>query len=242
MADGQDQMQAEPNGRAQHGLGANGETAEGSATQRAYVALRSMIVTGQLKPGLKLKIDTLRQLLDMGASPIREALSLLTSDNLVERLDQRGFRTAEVSETNFEEILRLRCTLEDLALRESIQNASQDWEESLVLTHHRMQRAKGSEAEVFETLHKDFHMALLENSKSPILLKFCSQLYDLNIRYRFLAGNALNYRSRNVGDEHLAILDAAVKGDADTASERLIGHYRVTGEFLAGLIERGDLT
>ncbi|MBA5764745.1 GntR family transcriptional regulator, partial [Vibrio sp. 404] len=64
---------------------------EGSATQRAYQMLRHMIVTGVLRPGEKLKIDALRRKLDTGASPIREALSLLTSDNLVERIDQRGF-------------------------------------------------------------------------------------------------------------------------------------------------------
>ena len=104
---------------------------DGSATQRSYKTLRHMIVTGTLKPGDKLKIDALRQMLDTGASPIREALSLLTSDNLVERIDQRGFRTAPISAANFQEILELRCTLEDLAFRASIERATQAWEEDV---------------------------------------------------------------------------------------------------------------
>lgn len=217
------------------------ELTEGSATQRAYVALRRMIVTGELKPGEKLKIDGLRKRLDTGASPIREALSLLTSDNLVERLDQRGFRTAEVSSANFQEILLLRCTLEDLALRESIENATDAWEETIVLAHHRMQRAKSSGSDAFEPLHKEFHMALLANAQSPILVKFCSQLYDLNIRYRYLAGNALNYQSRDVGDEHTGILEASIARDADLASDRLLNHYKMTGAFLSGLLGSGTL-
>ncbi|TNF21085.1 MAG: GntR family transcriptional regulator [Rhodobacteraceae bacterium] len=212
---------------------------EGSATNRAYHTLRTMIVTGELKPGEKLKIDGLRKRLDTGASPIREALSLLTSDNLVERLDQRGFRTAEVSAENFGEILRLRCVLEDLALRESIAHYSQDWEEAAVLAHHRMQRAQREDAERFEHLHKAFHMALLANARSPILLKFCSQLYDLNIRYRYLAGHALSYQRRDVRDEHAGILAAAIGRDADLASERLLNHYRLTGDFLSGLLGKG---
>jgi DNA-binding GntR family transcriptional regulator len=215
------------------------EPTEGSATHRAYIELREMIVTGKLKPGEKLKIDALRKLLNTGASPIREALSLLTSDNLVERLDQRGFRAAEVSAENFEEILMLRCTLENLALRESIANATDAWEESVVLAHHRMQRASDSGPETFEPLHKAFHMALLANANSPILLKFCSQLYDLNIRYRFLAGNTLNYQRRDVSEEHAGVLEAVVARDTDLASERLLHHYRFTGEFLAGLIGKG---
>ena len=63
-----------------------------SATQGAYNAIRRMILVGDLRPGEKLKIDALKARLDTGASPVREALSLLTSDQLVERIDQRGFR------------------------------------------------------------------------------------------------------------------------------------------------------
>ncbi|MDD9715775.1 GntR family transcriptional regulator [Dinoroseobacter sp. PD6] len=215
---------------------------EGSATQRAYQMLRHMIVTGVLRPGEKLKIDALRRKLDTGASPIREALSLLTSDNLVERIDQRGFRTAEISAENFQEILSLRCTLEALALGESIARATEGWEEGVVLAHHRMQRAKQAGSEMFEQRHKEFHMALLANAPSPILLKFCSQLYDLNIRYRYLAGNALDYRRRDVSDEHQAILDAVVARDVDRAREALISHYKMTGAFLAGLLGDGALS
>ncbi|MEP4194109.1 MAG: GntR family transcriptional regulator [Aliishimia sp.] len=216
-------------------------TGDGSATQRAYETIRTMIVTGVLKPGEKLKIDGLRQRLETGASPIREALSLLTSDNLVERLDQRGFRTADISAENFQEILNLRCKLEDLALRENIATSTQQWEESIVLAHHRMMRAKEDGELQFEARHKAFHMALLDNARSPISLKFCSQLYDLNIRYRFLAGSAMNYQDRDVGDEHAGILAAAIARDADTASERLLRHYKTTGAFLSGLLGTGKL-
>ena len=64
---------------------------ESSATRGAYLTLRNMILTGQLPAGQKLKIEQLRGILKTGASPVREALSLLTSDMLVERIDQRGF-------------------------------------------------------------------------------------------------------------------------------------------------------
>ena len=216
-------------------------SSEGSVTQRTYQTLRQMIVTGALKPGQKLKIEGLKEALDTGASPIREALSLLTSDNLVERHDQRGFTAANISQQNFKEILILRSTLEDLALRESIAHATQDWEEKIVVAHHRMVRAEGGDHGDFEQLHKAFHMALLSNAASPIMLKYCSQLYDLNIRYRYLAGSSLSYKSRNVGDEHTQIIDALVARDADSASAELLNHYRLTGEYLSGLLDEGKI-
>lgn len=209
-----------------------------SATQGAYHAIRQMIITGELAPGEKLKIEHLKDRLDTGASPIREALTLLVSDQLVERIDQRGFRAAPVSQDNFAEILKLRCALEDMALRESIAHADDAWEEALVLAHHRMARVDPLDIATFEERHKTFHLGLLANCASPILLRYCSQLYDLNVRYRYLAGRSQNYGSRDVPGEHREILDAAVGRDIDLASRRLLNHYQQTGAFLR---ERPDV-
>lgn len=205
---------------------------ETSATHGAYSKLRQMILAGELPAGQKLKIEQLRNLLDTGASPVREALSLLTSDMLVERIDQRGFRAAPVSRSNFEEILMLRCSLEEKALRASIANATPEWEDGLVLRHHHMQKAGRQKSDTFEDAHKAFHMALLENAGFPMLLRYCAQLYDLNIRYRYLAADGPTYKNRSIAAEHQDILDAALNRDADTAAQRLLDHYRRTGEYL----------
>ena len=206
---------------------------ETSATRGAYLTLRDMILTGKLPAGEKLKIEQLRGLLNTGASPVREALSLLTSDMLVERIDQRGFRAAPANKANFEEILALRCTLEYLALRQSIASANTAWEERLVLTHHRMKKSTTLGTALFEEAHKMFHLALLANSGSPMLERFCAQLYDLNIHYRYLAASSSTYQSRDILSEHEDILEAAVQHDADRASASLLNHSRRTGEFLS---------
>lgn len=205
-------------------------SSEISATHATYLSLRDMILIGKLPAGQKLKIEQLRALLNVGASPVREALSLLTSDMLVERIDQRGFRAAPASLANFEEILTLRTTLEDMALRQSMGRATPDWEERLVLSHHKMKRMTGTDT--FEDAHKLFHMTLLSNAGSPMLERFCSQLYDLNIRYRYLAAGGRGYQSRDIAAEHDDIFDAAITGDADVAAAALLRHYRLTGEFL----------
>ncbi len=208
-----------------------------SSTQRAYLALRTEIITGRIAPGGRLKIDSLKEALDTGASPVREALSLLTSDQLVDRIDQRGFRVAMTSRSQFQEILDLRCNLEELALRNSLGNAEAKWEDALVLAHHHMNRADRGDLEEFEMLHKRFHMALLEACNSPILLRICGQLYDLNVRYRYLAGRSKSYSRRNVEAEHKNILEAAINRDVETTKTALLDHYRKTGAFLAEQID-----
>jgi DNA-binding GntR family transcriptional regulator len=218
-------------------LGPNQAPPQSSATKIAYNRLRDLILTGELAPGEKLKIDRLRDVLGTGASPIREALSLLVSDQLVVRHEQRGFRTAETSRDNFNEILTLRCALESMALRESIQNATDEWIEHLVLVHHRLTRLLAERSDTFEHQHKIFHMALIDQCKSPLLLRFCDQLYDLNIRYRYLAGRSAGYKGRKVDDEHRHILDAVIEGDGDLAEALLVSHYETTGAFLKAFIE-----
>lgn len=214
-------------------------TAE-SLTSRAYAQLRAAIIAGDLAPGRKLKIDELRQLYGYGGSPIREALSLLTSDGLVSRFEQRGFNVAEVSRREFSELLKTRCWLEERALRESIAHGGKEWEERVILAQHWLSREPRTRNdggaflanETWEVRHKEFHTALISACGSSILLRICDQLYDQNIRYRMLSGPAA-YPSRNVADEHAAIMQATLDRDADLAVAKLVEHYNKTGAFLA---------
>lgn len=209
-----------------------------SITSQAYSRLRSDIMSGALTPGKKLKIEELRVRYDFGSSPIREALSMLTSDLFVERIDQRGFRVADVSEQEFDELLRTRRWLEETALRESIAHGDNRWEEQVVLSAYRLSRVPRSQAndqfvanEEWEIRHKHFHMALLAACPSSIMLKFCDQLYDQNVRYRHLSGSKA-YPSRDINAEHNAITDAVLERNADLAVELLMSHYSTTGNFL----------
>ena len=209
-----------------------------SMTSRAYMWLRQDIISGALEPGRKLKIEELRRKYDVGTSPIREALSLLTSDHFVERIDQRGFRVTNVSAEEFSELLKTRCWLEERALRESIANGSSEWEERVVLANYRLSRMPRSEASdhfvanrQWEDRHKVFHMTLISECRSSMLMKFCDQLYDQNIRYRQLSGTKA-YPSRDVAEEHSAICDSVLARDADLAAKLLVGHYQRTSKFL----------
>lgn len=209
-----------------------------SITTQIYSRVRGDVLAGILEPGQKLKIDELRQTYGSGSSPIREALSLLTSDGLVERVDQRGFRVALVSAEAFEELLITRCWLEERALAESIERGGKDWEERVVLAEYHLSRTERSISrnafianQEWEARHKAFHMAMISACGSSLLLNFCDQLYDQNIRYRHVAGKVA-YPKRNIEKEHRAIMQAALDRDAASAVRGLIEHYRATGAFL----------
>lgn len=213
-------------------------------TSRAYANVRRDIIEGRLKPGSKLKIEELRDRYDVGASPIRESLSLLSSDGLVERIEQRGFRVANISYEEFTDILKVRCWLEERALREAIAHGGTAWEEALVLAAFRLSKEARSTGKgdsfvanaEWEVRHKAFHAALIAACGSPTLLAYCDQLYDKNVRYRNLAG-AVSYPGRDPAQEHEAIYQATLGRDADTATRLLLNHYQNTGAFLADTLK-----
>lgn len=215
-----------------------GHSAAESLTSRAYAQLRQDIIDGILQPGSKLKIQELTRAYKTGASPIREALSHLSSDRLVNRIEGRGFRVSHVSREEFIDLLRVRLWVEGQALAESIAAADPRWEDAVLSTNFRLgQAARSTRADRFESnlewerKHKLFHMALISGCGSPIAVRICDQLYDQNIRYRKIAGS-FAYPGRNVGEEHNAIAEAALARDTAQALALLDEHYSATAKYV----------
>lgn len=209
-----------------------------SRTSFVYDRLRDDIVQGRFAPGAKLKIEELKARYDSGATPIREALSLLAADGLVERLEQRGFRVAEASAREFEELFAIRCWIEERALRLSIAHGGKDWEEGIVLARYRLASTSRVPPDVshaqnldWEKNHKNFHLSLVAACGSTTLLRMCHQLYDENSRYRYIARLSA-YERPDVYREHEEIAEAVLARDANLAVERMIAHYRHTGDLL----------
>jgi DNA-binding GntR family transcriptional regulator len=215
-----------------------------SLTIQAHTRMRSQIISGELPPNRKLKVEVLRDLLGVGATPIREALSLLTAEGLVERLDKRGFRVAAVSLAEYDDLHRTRCWMEEHALRESIALGDTAWEEAIVLVQHRLKRLPrtitddlGTRSNPdWEHMHKQFHMTILSASTSETILRFCSQLHDRLNRYRSVAAVA-SHSPRDWKSEHEGIAQAVLDRDAGEAVDRLIRHYSRTGDILRSTLK-----
>src|SRR3546814_12001971 len=64
-------------------------------------------------------------------SPLREALARLVGDQLVNSLEQRGFWVAPLSLEELDDISRVRNLVETEALRLSIENGDDAWEQQV---------------------------------------------------------------------------------------------------------------
>lgn len=203
-----------------------------------YERLLEDILKGNLEPGLKLRLQVLKQDYDVGNSPLREALNRLSENGMVVREENKGFRVAPTSVEELEELIRTRCWLEEVALRESLKNGDDEWEERVVLAFHRLSRVSTANndpefytSREWEQRHREYHLSVLSACNSSILLGYCTQLHEKTLRYRNLAA-VVEYRERHELEEHRALQDAVLERDADLAVELLNKHFKVTADIV----------
>jgi len=212
------------------------ERQSATLTQSVYTQLRADILSGRMRPGEKIRAAAVRKRFNTAGSPVREALNRLLSEGFVALEEQKGFRVAPVSAEELKELVKTRCWIDGLAIRESIKRSDQIWEENLILALHRLSRThRGesgqSENSEWESRHKDFHLALIGGCGSRWIQRISAQLFDAAERYRLLALEQV--LERNELQEHRDLVDACINRDADRAMALLDHHYTQTFEAIA---------
>lgn len=202
-------------------------------------SLRRDILSGALEPGMKLRIDGLRERYGVGASPIREALSQMVAEKLVLRLDHRGFRVVGADIAELEELVQTELIISVAALRASVQRGDIDWEERLVLAHRRLDLTPRSLDQhhykpnpLWQQLHRAYHVALVDACGSDQTISICADVHDRQTRFRILYNRITQWPRRDVSGEHRQITDAALARDADLACSLLHDHLSRTADFL----------
>jgi GntR family transcriptional regulator, carbon starvation induced regulator len=206
---------------------ARNASAAATFAEQAFHRLHADILSAKLLPGQKMKVEELRAIYGVGATPLREALSKLSSLDLVTAEGQRGFRVAPVSIENLLDITKTRAWIESAALRVAVASGDRSWEAEILAAAHRLRGCHKSKAEgLSDEWYREnrmFHDALVA-CRSPQMMAFRVQLYDLSDRYRRLSvQNGL--AGRDLDAEHQLIMDAVLARDADAAVAHTIDHF-----------------
>lgn len=205
-------------------------------TSELVALLRQQILNAQLKPGERLRFDELRAQLDVGMSPLREALTRLASDGLVVLEEHKGYRVAPVSRDDLLDIAQTRSDIEALLVKRSIAHGDDAWEGRILAALHELGKkskldANGEIDQSWEDLHQNFHYILVSMCPSSRLLQFRQILADQAVRYRRLSVKYL-HEPRDDMDEHRAIANAVIGRRENEAVDLLRAHYMRTVEIL----------
>ncbi|MBT4895031.1 MAG: GntR family transcriptional regulator [Rhodobacteraceae bacterium] len=200
-----------------------------------YLKIKSDIITGALKPGKKLKLDTLKVQYLASVSTLRETLNRLASDGFVEAPEQRGFLVRTMSNEDLIELSNLRVLLECAALKASLAFGDEEWEGNLVSAHHKLAMIgkkiiAGEGVPPERQLHYDweFHFALERACNSRHMISVFQHIYEKYIGYQLVLRN---YRWAKALEEQQMIFEAALARDSEAATELLKSHLRKSLSF-----------
>src|SRR4051812_28500296 len=84
-----------------------------------YSSLKDDVCTGRLEPGQRLHLGEISRQYDVSLSVVREAVTRLASERLLQARPQQGFSVWPVSVEDLKDLTRVRIEIESLTLRES---------------------------------------------------------------------------------------------------------------------------
>jgi DNA-binding GntR family transcriptional regulator len=208
-----------------------------SITGRAYQILRAELITCRLQPGSRLNISSLQSKLSLSQAAVREALSRLTAEGLVEIERHRGFRVSQVSMDGFRELTQAVLTVELPCIRSSIINGDIEWELGLVSAFHRASRtlelvvAGKEDIDAYYTERRAFYEALLAACDNSWLLWSWRLLYTQNTRYRHMYMPLAKFELE-LTTHHAAFLQAVLARDVERAVAIGLENYERLMQFI----------
>ncbi|WP_055553517.1 GntR family transcriptional regulator [Streptomyces sp. NBRC 110028] len=194
--------------------------------ERALVALRTAITTGQYQPGDHLGEVEIAEHLSVSRGTVREALRHLQQEGLVTAGARGMLRVSQLTPTEVRELFQVREALEGLAVAQIIASPRrQDSAKALRKALEKLQEAFASGADLAAKVEADlgFHLLLCELSGNSVLLKTWRQL-EGPMRVVIMSAAAERRDVAMSAAAHEPIADAIARGDAAAAQEILHAH------------------
>jgi DNA-binding GntR family transcriptional regulator len=188
-----------------------------------YQRLKEAIRAGDLIPGQQLVESVLADWCEVSRTPIREALSKLQHDGLVERND-RGLVVRERSPEEILDIYETRIALEGTAARMAAERRNSH---DLILLRRATGRLDGLTTDDIDAMlraNRQFHTAVWRASHNSSLIDLLERL-DLHL-VRYPASTLESPgRWERANSQHRSIVDAIEARDSDGAEKCAITHF-----------------
>jgi len=201
--------------------------------EQTYQALLEAIVSGEFAPGVRYTQEDLARRLGVSRQPVLQALLVLRRQGLI--LDAPGRRGVEVTPLSaafVQHLYLVRGALDALAARSAAFRPRPELKEPgnrLI----RAGRAAAAAGRIRDLVEADlaYHRFLYEASHNPVLAEAAEQHWH-HTRRVMAAFLRQPVSLRAIWNEHQAILNAVVRGDARAADRLSLEHAQGSGQLL----------
>ncbi|MFZ6654344.1 GntR family transcriptional regulator [Undibacterium sp. TJN19] len=198
--------------------------------------IEELIAIGQLPPGHHLDETELATRFGVSRTPIREALIQLASMGIIVIRPRRGAQVATISPQQLVEMFEVMAEFEAMCGRMAARRMSKQEQADLQTAHNACKDARDAE-DPDEYFYKNevFHGLIYSGSHNGFLTEQAKNLHRRLRPYRRLQ---LRVRDRvmNSFNEHDAVVQAILQGEAELTANLLRGHILIQGQRFADLI------
>ncbi len=198
--------------------------------------LRRRIVSGEIEPGEKIRVNALAAELDVSLTPLREALKVLAGEQLVELTPNRGARVAPLTIEDTAALFEVMAELEALAARLACRAITRPQLQEIEALHAEMIACYGrGDKPGYFVCNRTIHDLVVEASGNPILEHTRGQLAIRAERVRFFSVDKGTDRDEAI-DDHEALLKAFRAGDESLAHDVWHRHLQRTGRDVCAVL------
>ncbi|GAA2328331.1 GntR family transcriptional regulator [Streptomyces cuspidosporus] len=192
-----------------------------------YESIRAMIIGGELPPGTVLLETVLAKKLGVSRTPVREALARLAQEELINR-EIRGYVVKTRTPEEIREIYDVRIILESACAAAAAEQASR--RDLMSLERITAEAGHCADQEKHAELNAEWHRALRAAAHNGTMSRLLDGLGVLQQIYnpQMTQVDDLDQALRAGQEEHVLILDAIRRGDAETARTTMIRHLSRT--------------
>ena len=205
-----------------------------------FQTLRQAILRGELKPGERLMEIHLAQKLGVSRTPVREAIRKLELEGLVLMIPRKGAVVAEITISDLEDVLEVRMTLEELAVRYACKRITKEQLAELRRLAEEVKKTLCGNV-VWACAQADvvFHDAIYDATGNKRLIQILNNLREQMYRYRveYLKNESSLPR---LLQEHQDIVDGLRERDKDKVCEIMRHHVRNQEETVKDMIRKQE--
>lgn len=196
-------------------------------SKNATVLLRDLILGGSIPAGARLGEVELAGRLEVSRTPVREALSRLAAEGLVELIPNRGARVAKWTDQDLEQIFELRLRLEPYAVGLAVPRMTgADLDELDELATRLLTLGKPGRTQDLDgivQLNRQFHRILIDRAENPTLASALLSVTHASVVNQNFHNYAPAALARSLA-HHVEIVAAARAGNADWANSVMRSH------------------
>jgi DNA-binding GntR family transcriptional regulator len=194
-----------------------------SQSQDAYLRIREKIVSLDLTPGSVVQEARLRKELEIGRTPIREALQRLADDKLVRSVPHRGTFVTDVNISDLARITEVRVVLEAHAARLAAERTTAADREAMTKLLEVLEAGGPTDQRELMRLDRQVHAQVYRAARNHFLESTLERYFSLSLRLWFLVLDR-EVRLHDAVDEHIELLRALLASDGAGAEAIMRRH------------------